>query len=40
MFKDEHEKSLYMEEYNVDENGNPLMKFSEGEVRVNLTKEE
>ena len=40
VFKDEHEKSLYMEEYNVDENGNPLMKFSEGEVRVNLTKEE
>ena len=40
VFSDEHEKSLYMEEYNVDENGTPLMKFSEGEVRVNLTKEE
>ena len=42
IFKDEHEKSLYLEKYNLDENGNPLMKISEteGEPRVNLTKEE
>ena len=42
IFKDEHEKSLYLEKYKLDENGNPLMKISEteGEPRVNLTKEE
>lgn len=42
IFKDEHEKSLYLEKHNLDENGNPLMKISEveGEPRVNLTKEE
>ena len=42
IFKDEHEKSLYMEEHHLDEMGNPLVKVSEveGEPIVNLTKEE
>ena len=42
IFKDEHEKSLYMEEHHLDEMGNPLVKVSEveGEPTVNLTKEE
>ncbi len=42
IFKDEHEKSLYLEEHNLDEKGNPLMKVSEveGGPAINLTKEE
>ena len=42
IFKDEHEKSLYIEEHSLDEDGNPLMKIyeAEGEQKINLTKEE
>ena len=42
IFKDQHEKSLYMEEHHLDEMGNPLMIVSEveGEPAVNLLKEE
>lgn len=42
IFKDEHEKSLYIEKNGLDENGNLLMKVyeAEGETIIKLTKEE
>ena len=42
IFDGPHEKSLYMEEHQIDEYGNPLVRMSEseGQPTVNLTKEE